>query len=347
MSITLNVNTEQYNRERPVQQGTLIQGLLNAHPMLDALMSAAEDIDGGDIITRGVSFEDHSDPTELTTGFEPVDTDVRDLGKQFLSYKWWFIYYPMAWSLIEKGTNSGPNKVYDGMKERDDNTQRQCMRRMDRHLTAGGQVAHTALTHFNAIDYPTTGLYEAALPSVQSGTVGGLSKATYAAQGPLLNQQYYDFANSLNSNGFDGLAYIETQVRSKSQETAGEVPVYMASEGFHQAGLRLAGARVIEQSVKTAGEITAAPKVMIGGKEVVLSPWMPTTGASTTTTPISLYRINPKSQRLAWLKGMKWMTRGWQMHPTQPALFNYMIAGTQLMPYRLSDGALGVKGERY
>lgn len=27
MSITLNINTEQYNRERPVQQGTLIQGL--------------------------------------------------------------------------------------------------------------------------------------------------------------------------------------------------------------------------------------------------------------------------------------------------------------------------------
>lgn len=348
LAVTLSaISTEQYNRTRPAQMAQLIDGLNQAHPLLEQLGMGSEDWDGGDIITEPVSFEDHSDPTELTTGFEAVDTNVRDVGAQFLSYSLWFIYYPMAVSHIERGTNSGPNKVYDVMKTRDDNTMKQAYRRLDRHLTAGGQTAHSALFHFNGVDYPTTGYFEAALPTAQSGSVGGLAKATYIGRGPLLGQQYYDFGGSLNSNGFDGLAYIETQVRSKSQDTASDKPIYIASEGFYQAGLRLAGARVVEQSVKGAGEIAPAPKVMIHGVEVTLSPWMPTTGASTTATPISLYRINPKSQPLRFLKGMKWNVRGWQQHPTQPALYNYMIAGAQLCPKRLSDGALGVKGQAY
>lgn len=348
MSVTLSaISTEQYNRTRPAQQATLIEGLNQAHPLLEALDMGSEDWDGGDVITEPVSFEEHSDPTEMFTGFEAPDINVRDVGAQFLSYTLWFVYYPMAVSIIERQTNAGPNKVYDLMKVRDDKTMAQAYRRLDKHLTAGGQPAHSALYHFNGVDYPTTGYFEAALPTAQSGSVGGLSKASYIARGPLLGQQYYNFGGSLNSNGFEGLAYLETQVRSKSQETASDKPVYMASEGFYQAGLRLAGARVIEQTVKGAGEIAPAPKVMIHGTEVTLSPWMPTTGASTTATPVSLYRINPKSQRLRFLKGMKWATRGWEKHNTQPALYNYMLAGAQLCPVRLSDGAMGVNGQAY
>lgn len=346
MSVTFSaMDIETFNSTSIAQQASYIDGRYIVHPMLDGLKAGEEEVDGGDTYTFPVEFDDHSEPTELVTGYEPPNMVTQTTLDQYFQYTWWFAIYPIVISHVEQIKNSGPHKLIDLQKQRVENVQGASMRKMDQQITRMGVAQHTRLNGFNGIDY-SAGFLEAAAPAAQTHSVGGLSKSTYASY-PLLLNQYYNFAGSMNSNGFDGLASVDSYIRTAAPDTAGDPAFWLTSNLCYAASQRLANARVITNGADDSQKIGPYKKIMIAGVEVAVSPWMPIAGATSAITKGSMYRINPKQQKLTWIKGGHWELLGWREHPTQPTLNNFLFCGAQVMPKRLSDAALLVNGEAY
>jgi hypothetical protein len=339
------VETESYNTTSLRRQGQVLYGQYNIHPYLDAQKGAMEDQEGGDLFTFPVEFVDHSEPTELVTGYEQPNMNVQTTIDLFLQYQWWFACYPASISIVEEKKNRGGDNLIKLQEKRIENIQKAAMRKMETHLLQGGVTAHSRLNTLNGVDYPA-GLFEAAAPAAQTHTVGGLVRTTYATY-PLLGNQFYDVGGSVNARGFDALAQVDSYIETRAPDATG-TGEYVASELCKTAFGRLANARVMEMKTGSDTQEIAPPtKLMVHGKAIRSSPFMPIAGASSATTQVSMYRFNPKDQPLMFMKDMHFELQGWMPHPTQLTLNNFLLIGAQQMLLRGASGALFANAQAF
>lgn len=335
---------ESFNVRSIERQAEVIIGQYNVYPILDNMKGAAPDEDGGDVFTMPVEFVDHSEPTELVTGYEQPDMNVQTTLNQYLQYQWWFAAYPITISKIEQLKYKGGDNLINIQADRVANVQRACMRKMETHLAQGGVPQHSRLVTFNGIDY-AAGLLEAAATTAQTHSVGGLAKSSYS-QYPLLLNQYYDINGSVNARGFDGLAQVDAYISTRAPD-AQSMGFHVCSELSRAAFARLANARVFTTEIKDSQEINPPHRLMVNGVEMRTSPFMPLAGTTSATTKGSVYRLHAKDQPLTFMKGAHWDLQGWVQHPTQLTLNNFLLVGAQVMTKRLASAALFTNAESY
>lgn len=345
MSVTFsNLDIESFNIRSIQRHQEVIYGQYHIWPLLDGLKDSAPDEDGGDLFTWPVEFVDHSQPTELVTGFEQPNMDVQATLNQYFQYQWWFVVYPITVSKIELTKYKGGDDLIAFQQNRVENVTKACMRKMETHLTQGGVAGHSRLNTFNGIDY-TAGFLEAAVTTSQTHSVGGLAKSSYLNY-PLLLNQYYDGGGSANARMFDALAQVDAYISTRAPESV-NTGFYVCSELCKAAAARLANARVFTTEIKDKQDIRPPSMLSVGGKEIKTSPYMPIAGTTSATTKGSMYRINPKNQPLRFLQGAHWELTGWVQHPTQLTLNNFLFTGAQLTPLGLADAALYTNFEAY
>lgn len=325
--------------------------IINGNYPVNGFLSLQEEVNGKgapnypDATDRLIpaEFGDHSDPTELITGYEPINLNVRQVFDQHFRYQWWFVTYPVVISSVEQDKNAGKERIFDLQKKRIENVQRAAFRRLERHMLSGAESGHSRLNTLNGIDWPT-GYFEAAAPGAQSHSIGGLSKSSYYAY-PLLENQYYNCAGSVNANGIEALEQIQAQIGIRSTEPDSPAGWIMSPNARAAFG-RLAKATVVTQATEKQLNLLM-PDIIVGNARIRMSPYMPLTGTTSATTKVSGYRIAPKHQPLCYMKDRYFNMDEWRFAQGTKTIVCQIDTVAQFMPTMMATAAVLSNAESY
>lgn len=251
--------------------------------------------DGGAVLLEPWMIDEHSIPTVLTTGYEPINLVVTavDVVAQWTPFS---AIMPIVISGTEDLINSGKVAISSILERRKSAVLGGFQRRFVRQLFAGDVSGFSALGTLNGVDYATGYLEEDTVGS-QTNTVGGLSKSTYAAL-PGCQNQRYDAAGSFNSNGLAALIACDTRIRSRHPMGAG-ADAWFFSESFaeNQKHALQAYERYAKVDDNTdPGRIYA----LWNGVPTYVETFLPRAGANTAANPISAVGVSMDYLRTMW-----------------------------------------------
>lgn len=349
-----SLTTEMLNVGSLEMKADVVDGQFNVNPVLGAM----KDVNGegkpmakGVLqVTQGISFKDHSSPTELTlaqNGYDNIDWNTeRTLNDATLTWIYWLALYPIVISFYEQQMTAGA--IVDLTKQRTGNVLRAAFRRLEKQFVIGGQVGHSACNSFNGVvgSASSTGLCEAAAFGSQTHTVLGVSKSSFSTF-PYLQNQWGDFGGSVNNRGIDQITKVLAYFRTRAEPSVGKVTKAVASENCYAALCRLGQAKVMDTSGSDKTDVMKFKKVFINGIEVAPSPWMPVTSSPA----FSMLMFTPQDQPFRFLNDNAFKLMGWQQEVRpQLVLSNILTIGGQLTPNGdsgLASSAVFTDGESY
>ena len=201
----------------------LVDNSYLAHPLIRAIEEHGNliKVSGGSRVEQPVIFGDHSTITELSNGFEPVSMAVTD-PFNFAKYEYANFTQPIVLSAVEKAANKGDLAVVSILESKMRNVMLSLKKEVSRAIIKGDSPVLTQMQTLNGMGTATvaantTGWFEAGAFSTQTNTVGGLSKATFAASN--WQNQVFNSAATLALSHLDQL-FIDCQTRNP----AGDFP---------------------------------------------------------------------------------------------------------------------------
>lgn len=205
-----------------------LDNLFQTVPLLDHIKKAGgvEVINGGQRITRAAILAEHSNITQLATGYEAVSSSVADVLRS-PEYEWCDFVAPIVITKKEELSNRGENAVISIADSRMKSVIGMLKREWELQTIRGTSTVLTELGSLNGVNTATGWLEELAF-GAQGNTVGGLSKATYATSN-WQNQMFDVSAGGLtfSNNGLNGMAELMLQTQIYSPE--GSVDLILAS----------------------------------------------------------------------------------------------------------------------
>jgi hypothetical protein len=205
-----------------------LDNLFQTVPLLDHIKKAGgvEVINGGQRITRAAILAEHSNITQLATGYEAVSSSVADVLRS-PEYEWCDFVAPIVITKKEELSNRGENAVISIADSRMKSVIGMLKREWELQTIRGTSTVLTELGSLNGVNTATGWLEELAF-GAQGNTVGGLSKATYATSN-WQNQTFDVSAGGLNfgNNGLNGMAELMLQTQIYAPE--GSVDLILAS----------------------------------------------------------------------------------------------------------------------
>tara|TARA_R110002051_G_scaffold57000_1_gene105649 strand:+ start:6484 stop:7503 length:1020 start_codon:yes stop_codon:yes gene_type:complete len=235
-----------------------VDNLFKTVPLLDHIKSAGgvEVINGGQQIQRSVIFADHSNITQLATGYEPISASVSDVMRSPL-YEWCDFVAPIVITKKEELSNRGENAVISIADARMKSVMGMLKREWELQAVRGTSTTLTEMATLNGVDTATGMLEEGAFwngtVTGQANTVGGLSKATFASSN--WNNQSFNVAGNFGTNGLDGMTELMIQCQIYSQE--GNVDLILASPTSY---------RLYKSFLQAQERYTPKETVLDGGK---------------------------------------------------------------------------------
>ena len=231
-----------------------VDNLFKTVPLLDHIKSAGgvEVINGGQQIQRSVIFADHSNITQLATGYEPISATVSDVMRSPL-YEWCDFVAPIVITKKEELSNRGENAVISIADARMKSVMGMLKREWELQAVRGSSTVLTEMGSLNGANALTGWLEEGAFGTGQGNTVGGLSKATYAASN--WNNQSFNVVSNFATNGLDGMTDLMIQCQIYSQE--GNVDLILSSPTSY---------RLYKSFLQAQERYTPKETVLDGGK---------------------------------------------------------------------------------
>jgi len=197
----------------------LVDNSYIAHPLLRAVEEHGNliKVSGGARVEQPVIFGDHSSITELSNGFEPVSLAVTDPFHTAL-YEFSNFTQPIVLSQVEKVANKGDLAVVNILESKVKNVMLSLKKEVSKQIIQGSSGVLTTLQTLNGmgtatIPAITTGWFESGAFGTQTNTVGGLSKATFAANN--WQNQIFDSTGTLALEHIDNLM-IQCQIYNPS-----------------------------------------------------------------------------------------------------------------------------------
>ena len=212
-----------------------LDNLFQTVPLLDHIKKAGgvEVINGGQRITRAAILAEHSNITQLATGYEAVSSSVADVLRS-PEYEWCDFVAPIVITKKEELSNRGENAVISIADSRMKSVIGMLKREWELQTIRGTSTVLTELGSLNGVNTATgwleDGLFGVAGATGQQNVVGGLDKQTYRTSN--WNNQSYDVstgggANDFAANGLNGMAELMLQTQIYAPE--GHVDLILAS----------------------------------------------------------------------------------------------------------------------
>lgn len=186
-------------------------------------MKGIEYEDGGIQIQRPLSLAEHSQITELATGYEPVNLAVNDVLQPAIYY-WADFTAPIVVTKKEEMENKGEKAIVKIVEARMKSVMGMLRRELNKQILLG---TSTKLTQINTLNGDVGGFLEARTPGTQVNTVGGVSKTAYAGT-PGWQNQIADCGGAFGTSGI--LAMQEASIRASSVAPMGEISCVILSE---------------------------------------------------------------------------------------------------------------------
>lgn len=224
--------------------------------------------EGGSKISVPLDLIEHSVSTAHTTGYEPITT-VAQGTLVSASYDWALVSSTISISEKELLENRGEKAIVKIL----DTRSRSVMRRMGRELNTR-IIAGSTGTAFDAVG-SLNGYLEAVARGSQTATVGGVSKATYAAS-PGWQNAFGDVAADFSANGLAKMRSIQTDILLRGSR--GPCDLIILSEA---AMNNLRSALFSQEQYVSEKDLDGGRQVMtFGGSKVDLDLAMPTASIS-------------------------------------------------------------------
>ena len=231
---------------------------------------------GGTRIVQPLGFGEHSNTTRLQTGYERIDLSVSDVFQPAV-YDFAHVVRPIAISSEEEMTNQGDAAILSILENRVTSVANALKREYVKQMVQGGVAGWDDWNSLNGIgtDVANGFLENAAAGSgSQDSSIGGVSKSTFSSKTGW-NNQFFDIADSFNSNGLAGLYDLMVEIEAVSAQ--GKPNVILASRaGFKNLKRSLqASERYMDEKSLDGGKMSTT----FQGVPIDVEYYMPTVGA--------------------------------------------------------------------
>ena len=250
---------------------------------------------GGTRIVTPLGFGEHSKTTKMETGYERIDLSVSDVFQPAV-YDFGHVVRPVAISSEEEMTNQGDAAILSILENRVTSVANALKREYVKHMVQGGVSEWDKWNTLNGIDVANGFLENAAAGSgSQAADVGGVSKATFSSKTGW-NNQFFDIADSFNSNGLAGLYDLMVEINAVSAQ--GNPNVILASRGGFKNLKRAlqASERYMDEKSLDGGRMSTT----FQGVPIDVEYYMPNAGGTSATTEASFYFLNMNDIYTLW-----------------------------------------------
>ena len=208
-----------------------VDSLFQSTPLLQHIKAAGgvEVINGGQRITRAAILAEHSNITQLATGYEPVATNVADVLRS-PEFEWCDFAAPIVITKKEELSNKGDNSIISIADARMKSVMGMLKREWELQTIRGTSTILTELQSLNGIDTATGWFEEIAFGGAQANTVGGLNKTTFAASN--WQNQVGVVNPNFAANGLDEMA--DLMIQSSIYAPEGGVDLILASPASYR-----------------------------------------------------------------------------------------------------------------
>ena len=180
--------------------------------------------DGGIKIQRPLSIAEHSQITNLPTGYEAVNLAVKDVLQPAI-YEWADFTAPIVITKKEELENKGEKAIVKIVEARMRSVMGMLRRELNKQILRGNSTILTTVNTLNG-DANANGFLEAETKTTQNNVVGGVSKATYNVNG--WTNQVFDVGGAFGTDGIRGMQQIAIQANTVTH--MGEVNCVLLSE---------------------------------------------------------------------------------------------------------------------
>ncbi len=246
---------------------------------------------GGEIWVEPLAVTEHSNITQLTTGFETVDLNVSDV-LQPAAYQWCKFTAPISISRDEELSNRGPLAMASILQSRMDSVMGLLKREIESKILAGvgADGGTSVLSNLNSLyggvstSGVNNGFIYADATATNGGTVGGLSRSISTG----LQNQYVD--DNASSSIIDSLT--DAYMKAGHYALNGQIDTLFAGgAAFKKYKSELfANERYIDVTKLDGGRMV----LEWNGVPIEWSKWMPSTVStgSSSTLDKAIYGIN-------------------------------------------------------
>lgn len=180
--------------------------------------------DGGIKIQRPLSIAEHSQITNLPTGYEAVNLAVKDVLQPAI-YEWADFTAPIVITKKEELENKGEKAIVKIVEARMRSVMGMLRRELNKQILRGNSTILTTVNTLNG-GANANGFLEAETKTTQNNVVGGVSKATYNVNG--WTNQVFDVGGVFGTDGIRGMQQIAIQANTVTH--MGEVNCVLLSE---------------------------------------------------------------------------------------------------------------------
>lgn len=315
-----------------------LDNLFQTVPLLDHIKKAGgvEIINGGQRITRAAILAEHSNITQLSTGYEAVSSSVADVLRS-PEFEFCDFVAPIVITKKEELSNRGENAVISIADSRMKSVLGMLKREWELQTIRGTSTTLTELQSLNGVDTATGWLEEGAFGTGQANTVGGLSKTTYASSN--WNNQSFDVAGNFANNGLNGMAELMLQTQIYAPE--GSVDLILASPTsyrLYKNTLQAQERYMPKETILDAGRLALAYN---GALMYVENNLGHAVGANTP----SMYFLNTKSMKVVFDSDANFEMTDFEHKSGFAAREAHMFVRTQMVADHLASLGLLVDAE--
>ena len=251
---------------------------------------------GGSTIIEPLVVDEHSDATQLSTGYEAINLSVREVLKP-AQFDWFEAVVPIVISGSEERKNRGPQAVLQILEARHAAAMGGFRRNFCQQIIAGNVASMSNLNTLNGVDYTgaSGGFLEEDAVGSQANSVGGVSKSTYSSLVGWQNQRA-TASGSFNANGL--AAFDDVNVEMRQYSPSGPPSVGLVSKSAFKNLKRALRAyeRYVNEKTLDGGRMM----LEWDGAPLEVEVNMPNAGTNTSANPISAYFLNLDHIKVAW-----------------------------------------------
>ena len=316
-----------------------LDNLFTTVPLLDHIKKAGgvEEINGGQRITRAAILAEHSNITQLSTGYESIAAGVADVLRS-PEFEWCDFVAPIIITKKEELSNRGDDAVISIADARMKSVMGMLKREWEKQAIAGSSTVLTEMQTLNGFGAALGWFEEGAFGSGQSNSVGGLSKSTY--QGQNWNNQVADAGDNFNSSRAGEGAMTDLMIQTQIYAPEGTVDLILASPTsykLYKQSLR-AQEQYVKETVLDGGRLALA----FSGALIYVENNL---GFTESGTDASMYFLNSKSMKVVFDKDANFSLSDFQDKSGYAAREAHLYVRTQLVADHLASMGVLINGE--
>tara|TARA_Y100001937_G_C7134334_1_gene339147 strand:- start:470 stop:1531 length:1062 start_codon:yes stop_codon:yes gene_type:complete len=270
-------------------------------PLLEAVQRAGnvEMVDGGQKVDHPVILAEHSNITQLATGYESVNLAVKD-ALRTASFDWCDFVAPVVITEKEQLSNKGSRAIIRIAEARLKSVMGMLKREWCKQTVTGNSTVLSELNTLNGEGVNAAGAWGAAAAAntngflnrqafgSQTNSVGGISKSSFTSS---WQNQVADAGNNFGNNGLKSMSNLMINTQIYAPE--GEIDIILASPLSYELYRNELTAQERYTSAEQTKDIVGKLILMYNGASMYIDNGLGFTTAAG-AKPVSMYFLNSK-----------------------------------------------------